>query len=589
MVRVTQNMMTNNLLRNLQRNLGRLEKLQDEMATGKKMRRPSDDPANVVNALRNRSQRTEIVKFRDNVNDGRTWLDNTDAALGEAGNVFQRIRELVVNGATGTNPTQALNAIADEIAQLREHLGQIANSKVGDRYIFGGTNTMSPPVVLGETSVLWQGNNRELRFEVGQGVTVPVNVDGGKVFGRLEAGIISASSNIAGVSFGANLGPGIINNAMFTLSTFPNPALARDEVTKLETSFPTAEYNGYQVVVSLGQAANEFNIDNDNKIITIAFDADTNDAEAQNAFLSSLAAAEVDPVPEAAYFRFYDDAQESTLEGPENQGFLAGGVDSVAAFDTATNLRTMDKTTAFDGYTVNVGLGAAGNSFVIDNDNKVITIAFDNNTNTLTTQNDFLNAKFMEEFEAASPVQFYAPAQSGSGVISSLLAPKQILTKITNGEETELQVVNREAAVITFGKDSVFAGLTVNFAEKTTMDENTGLTLNISDKSVFTLLSNIVLDLRGGKPVGDYLGSLDIVMDNFFAVRAEVGARVNRLEMNESWLTDLNINLTLLSSKMEDVDMAEAITRFTALENVYRAALSTGARIIQPSLVDFIR
>jgi flagellar hook-associated protein 3 len=580
-------MMTNNLLRNLQRNLGRLEKLQDEMATGKKMRRPADDPANLVNALRNRSQRTEIVKFRDNVNDGMTWLDNTDAALGEAGNVFQRIRELVVNGATGTNPTQALNAIADEIAQLRDHLGQIANSKVGARYIFGGTNTMNPPVVLGETSVRWQGNDRELRFEVGQGVTVPVNVDGGKVFGRLEARITDASSNIAGVSFGTTLGPGITNNAVLTLSTFPNPALARDEVTKLETSFPTTEYNGYQVVVSLGQAANDFSIDHDSKAISIAFDNDTTSAGAQNDFLSSLAAAAENAVPEAAHFRFYEDAEETP--DPADPSSLVGGVDFVAAFDTVTNLRTVDKTTAFDGYTVNVSLGAESNSFVIDDENKIITIAFDSKTKTRTAQNDFLDAKFMEEFETASPVQFYAPAQSGSGVISSLLAPEQILTKITDGEETELLVVNRETAAITFDSDSVFAGLTVNFVENTSIDENTGVTINISDKSVFTLLSNTVSDLRAGRPIGDYLGNLDLVMDNFLTVRAEVGARVNRLEMNESWLTDLNINLTLLSSKMEDVDMAEAITRFTALENVYRAALSTGARIIQPSLVDFIR
>jgi flagellar hook-associated protein 3 len=580
-------MMSNNLLRNLQRNLGRMEKLQDEMATGKKMRRPSDDPANLVNALRNRSQRTEIMKFRDNVNDGLTWLDNTDAALGEAGNVFQRIRELVVNGATGTNPQHAWNAIADEIAQLRDHLGQVANSKVGDRYIFGGTNTMSQPVLLSGTGALWQGNSRELRFEVGQGVTVPVNVDGGKVFGRMEAGITDASSNIAGVSLGGNFGPSIVNKAEIILSTFPNPALARDEVTKLETSFPTAEFNGYRVIVALGQPANAFSLDQINQTINIAFDAATNDAEKQNAFLSSLAAGGASPVLEAAYFRFFEDA--AATPDLSNPSALSGGIDFVAAFDPVTNLRTVARTTAFDGYRVNVSLGAEGNNFVIDNNAKEITITFNNQTRTLAAQNDFLNAEFMARFAVPSPLQFYALAQAGGGVISSLLAPEQILVRTTDGNKTELLVANRQAAAVTFGAGSAFAGLTVNFARNTAIDEQTRATINLTDKSVFTLLREIVSDLKAGRPGGGYLDNLDLVMGNFLAARAEVGARVNRLEMNESWLTDLNINLTHLASKMEDVDMAEAITRFTALENAYRAALSAGARIIQPSLVDFIR
>jgi len=70
--------------------------------------------------------------------------------------------------------------------------------------------------------------------------------------------------------------------------------------------------------------------------------------------------------------------------------------------------------------------------------------------------------------------------------------------------------------------------------------------------------------------------------------QSEIGARVNRVELMQNRLKDLEINLTDLQSKTEDVDFEKLIIDAKINENIYQASLSVGAKIITPSLVDFL-
>jgi flagellar hook-associated protein 3 FlgL len=72
-------------------------------------------------------------------------------------------------------------------------------------------------------------------------------------------------------------------------------------------------------------------------------------------------------------------------------------------------------------------------------------------------------------------------------------------------------------------------------------------------------------------------------------VRAEVGARANRIDLIDSRIKDLDLNLNTLDAKTEDADIAETITKLKQDENVYQSSLSVGAKIIQPSLLDYLR
>lgn len=88
---------------------------------------------------------------------------------------------------------------------------------------------------------------------------------------------------------------------------------------------------------------------------------------------------------------------------------------------------------------------------------------------------------------------------------------------------------------------------------------------------------------------GNILQELESHLDRLLQCLAEVGARTGRLNSTENRLKSEHIYLRELRSKLEDIDLAEAITEFTMQRNAYEAALSTGARMIYPSLVDFLR
>jgi flagellar hook-associated protein 3 FlgL len=82
---------------------------------------------------------------------------------------------------------------------------------------------------------------------------------------------------------------------------------------------------------------------------------------------------------------------------------------------------------------------------------------------------------------------------------------------------------------------------------------------------------------------------LDGQVDNLLKERSELGARMNRMELSISRIGGLEVSTTRLLSTEEDVDMSQVITDLKTQESVQRAALSVGARIIQTSLVDFLR
>ncbi|OEH92200.1 flagellar hook-associated protein FlgL [Bacillus solimangrovi] len=145
-MRVTQSMLTNSNLTYISNNYERLGKVQDQLNTGKKITKPSDDPVVAMKGMRYRSEVVEIEQFQRNLTEGYSWMDNADQALGEAGDILNRVRELVTQAANDSYTEEDRANIAKEINQLKQHLADIADTKVGNKYIFNGTNTSESPI-----------------------------------------------------------------------------------------------------------------------------------------------------------------------------------------------------------------------------------------------------------------------------------------------------------------------------------------------------------------------------------------------------------------------------------------------------------
>jgi len=111
------------------------------------------------------------------------------------------------------------------------------------------------------------------------------------------------------------------------------------------------------------------------------------------------------------------------------------------------------------------------------------------------------------------------------------------------------------------------------------------------DDNAFYVLDKMISDLKSANmtDLKVQMEALETRTNKILSQQAEIGARVNRVELVQSRLEDLNINLQTLQSKVEDADYEELIIQSKVDESVYQASLSVGAKIIQASLVDFLR
>jgi flagellar hook-associated protein 3 FlgL len=145
-MRVTNSMMSSNFLRDMNTNMENLSNLQGQMTSGKEIRKPSDDPFKASRAMQLNTDLNTNTQYSGNISDTTNWLDTTDTALGQVGDVLQRMRELLVSvGDPGYGPDEQAS-VKSEINQKIGELSQIINTNYDGRYVFGGTKGTSKPV-----------------------------------------------------------------------------------------------------------------------------------------------------------------------------------------------------------------------------------------------------------------------------------------------------------------------------------------------------------------------------------------------------------------------------------------------------------
>lgn len=193
-VRVTQNMMISNLLSNLQTNYRSMDKTQQQLASGKKINKPSDNPVTAVRSMYYQTSLNDIDQFKRNVADGTNWMQSTDDGLDQVTQVLQRVRELTVKASNDPMDQNAKSAIVAEISQLKGQLGQVANSELAGKYIFAGTDTTTPPFDP-STKDFTNNNSQSINYQVGKGTSVPINIPGKNVF-KYNEGMFTMLDNI---------------------------------------------------------------------------------------------------------------------------------------------------------------------------------------------------------------------------------------------------------------------------------------------------------------------------------------------------------------------------------------------------------
>ncbi|MEU2348214.1 flagellar hook-associated protein FlgL [Modestobacter sp. NPDC049651] len=139
MMRITQRAISLTSLQGLNANLSAVNRLQEQLTSGKKISRPSDSPTGTNAAMLTRADLASTDQQARNISDATTFLDSADTALQNMMTQTQRIRDLTVQALnTGALSSESQGAIAAEVRQLRESLLGQANTVVQGRPIFGG-------------------------------------------------------------------------------------------------------------------------------------------------------------------------------------------------------------------------------------------------------------------------------------------------------------------------------------------------------------------------------------------------------------------------------------------------------------------
>lgn len=129
------------------------------------------------------------------------------------------------------------------------------------------------------------------------------------------------------------------------------------------------------------------------------------------------------------------------------------------------------------------------------------------------------------------------------------------------------------------------------------LNDGVQMKINLSGERVFQddieLLNDIYQELSneeaGADEIGEYIADVEASLNDFTKLRSELGAKTKRITMTESRLEAEELQMRKLQSQNEDADLAEVITELMMQESVYNASLASGSRIMQQSLVDFIR
>lgn len=164
----------------ISRSKSRMENLQGQSATLKKVNRPSDDPVGSAKVLEVRTDKVNNDQFQTNAKLAESFLDNTDHALSDLSEILMRAKEIAIGQSSNASSTpESRLGVAEEVTQLYQRAIGTANRRIGDRYLFGGYKTNNPPV---DSEGNYQGDDGQMMIEIGRETFIGMNMPGHEAF-----------------------------------------------------------------------------------------------------------------------------------------------------------------------------------------------------------------------------------------------------------------------------------------------------------------------------------------------------------------------------------------------------------------------
>ncbi len=183
MVRISTNQYHQTAVNALLNQQAKLSEVQEQLATGRKILNPSDDPSGSARVLELAQSIESSERYNRNIGFAESRMGLEESVLDEASSSLQRIRELTIQARNGSNTAEDRQKIASEVREQWQHLRQLANSTDGNgEYLFAGSQTETRPFVTRNGEVAYEGDQNVRKVQVGPGRTMATTHSGYDVF-----------------------------------------------------------------------------------------------------------------------------------------------------------------------------------------------------------------------------------------------------------------------------------------------------------------------------------------------------------------------------------------------------------------------
>lgn len=187
--RVTGELSRSVILANLSRSEAASLDAQEQLATGRRIVRPSDDPIGTNVVLDFELEITRREQFDRTIDTAAARVERTDFVLQQAKGILDRARVIALAQANDTATPDTRRAAALEIDQLLAEAVSLGNTRVEGRFIFGGNRSDLPPFAFADGAVVYQGDEEEQRTLVAEGLTISTSLSGARAFNALSGEI----------------------------------------------------------------------------------------------------------------------------------------------------------------------------------------------------------------------------------------------------------------------------------------------------------------------------------------------------------------------------------------------------------------
>lgn len=178
-MRITNTMMANNVISNLNKNIVKLVKAQEVVATEKVINRPSDDPIGMSNILSFRSELSAIEQYTRNIVQGKMRIEVSETALDAIDGLVRDAKEIAVTLSTVPGDSGNRAIMASSVQDIHDQVLQLANSQFEGYYLFAGTESDKPAFLADGT---YDGNSGDIYLSAEKNAKIKINASGDELF-----------------------------------------------------------------------------------------------------------------------------------------------------------------------------------------------------------------------------------------------------------------------------------------------------------------------------------------------------------------------------------------------------------------------